>query len=106
MPVNDEAVPYLMKGDLRGAFEAMRTDAAAEQSALIKVENINGPILLMAATADEVCPTTPMSVKMISRLKSKQFKYPFEHIAIEGGHAEPLKHFDRVFKFLEDNFSW
>ena len=46
-----------------------------------------------------------MSEKMILRLKSNKFKYYFEHIPIAGGHGEPLKHFDLVFTFLENNFA-
>lgn len=105
VPVNEEAVPFLMSGNLRGTFEAMLKDSIAEKEALIKVENINGPILLISATEDEICPSTPMSEKMIARLKSKKFRYNFEHIAIDGGHAEPLKHFDLIFTFLENNFA-
>lgn len=105
VPVNEEAVPFLMKRDLRGAFEAMLADSTAEESALIKVENINGPILLVSATKDEISPSTPMSEKMIERLKRNRFKYNFEHIAVDGGHAEPLKHFDLIFSFLERNFA-
>ena len=105
VPVNDEAVPYLMKNDLRGTFEAMLQDRIAEEKALIKIEKINGPILLISATKDEVAPSTPMAEKMITRLKTYNFKHKYEHIAIEGGHSAPLKHFDLVFKFLETNFS-
>jgi len=105
VPVNEAAVPYLMKRDLRGTFEAMLKDTIATKNALIKVENINGPILLVSATRDEICPSTAMAEQMINRLKTKRFKYYFEHIAIEGGHAEPLKHFGIVFKFLETNFA-
>jgi len=105
VPVNEEAVPFLMKRDLRGAFETMLKDSLAAEKALIKVEHINGPILLVSATKDEICPSTPMAEKMIARLKAKKFKYRFEHIPIEGGHAEPLKHFDLIFKFLENNFT-
>jgi dipeptidyl aminopeptidase/acylaminoacyl peptidase len=104
VPVNDEAIPYIMKRDLRGAFESMLKDTIAEKEAMIKVEKIRGPILLISATKDEIAPTTPMSDKIIERLKVHKFKYPNEHIAIEGGHAEPLKHFDLVFNFLEKNF--
>jgi hypothetical protein len=32
------------------------------------------------------------------------FEYTIDHIAIEGGHSEPLKHFDLVFDFLEKHF--
>ena len=104
VPVNDEAVPYLMKNDLRGTFEAMLQDSIAEEKALINIEKINGPILLISATKDEISPSTPMAEKMITRLKTYNFKHKYEHIAIEGGHSAPLKHFDLVFKFLETNF--
>jgi uncharacterized protein len=104
VPVNEDAVPFLMKGDLRGTFEAMLKDSIAEEKALIHIENINGPILLVSATKDKICPSTPMSEKMVERLKDKKFKYHFMHIPIEGGHAEPLKHFDLIFTFLEDHF--
>ncbi|MEM0577387.1 acyl-CoA thioester hydrolase/BAAT C-terminal domain-containing protein [Flavobacterium polysaccharolyticum] len=104
VPVNDEAVPFLMKRDLRGTFEAMLKDSVAEEKALIKVENIKAPILLLSATKDEICPSTPMAEKIIRRLKSFHFKYHFNHISIEGSHSEPLNHFDLVFDFLENNF--
>ncbi|RXR18971.1 hypothetical protein EQG63_05875 [Flavobacterium amnicola] len=104
VPVNEESVPFLMKRDLRGAFEAMLKDTAAVEKASIKVENINGSILLLSATKDEICPSTPMADKMISRLKTNKFKYHYEHKAIEGTHAEPLKHFDLVFSFLGNYF--
>jgi uncharacterized protein len=104
VPVNEEAVPFLMKRDLRGAFVAMLKDSIAESNAFIKVENIGGPILLVSATKDEICPSTPMAEKMIARLKSNKFKYYYEHIPIVGGHSEPLKHLDLIFTFLENNF--
>jgi dipeptidyl aminopeptidase/acylaminoacyl peptidase len=104
IPVNEDAIPFMMKRDLRGAFSAMLKDTIAEKKALIKVENIRGPILLISATKDEIAPTTPMANKIIARLKENKFKYYYNHIAIEGGHAEPLNHFDLVFEFLEKNF--
>ncbi|MBV6878551.1 acyl-CoA thioester hydrolase/BAAT C-terminal domain-containing protein [Epilithonimonas ginsengisoli] len=104
VPVNEESIPFLMKNDLRGGFEAMLHDQTAEDKALIKVENINGSILLLSATKDEIIPSTPMSEKIINRLKEKKFKHKAEHIQIDGSHAEPLKHFDKVFSFLDENF--
>lgn len=104
VPVSEEAVPSLIKRDLRSAFEIMLKDTMAEEKAVIKVEKIKGPILLISATEDEIIPSTPMSEKMMTRLKAKKFKHHFEHIAIEGSHAEPLKHFERVFTFLANHF--
>jgi len=43
IPVNDEAVPFLMKRDLRKAFESMLKDTIAEQKALIKVKKLKAP---------------------------------------------------------------
>jgi len=104
IPVNDAAVPFLMKRDLRGAFEAMLLDTIAEQHALIRVEKIKGAILLLTGKNDEIIPATVMAEKMISTLKRNKFKHPYQHIAFEGSHAEPTKHFNLVFKFLEENF--
>jgi uncharacterized protein len=104
IPVNEAAVPFLMKGNLRGAFEAMLQDSVAEQAARIKVERINGPVLLISATRDEISPSTPMCDKMIQSFKLNGFRHPYKHLAIEGSHAEPLKHFKEVFEFLAEHF--
>jgi uncharacterized protein len=104
VPVNEEAVPYLIKRDLRGAFQMMLKDTAAEAKAAIKVEKINGPVLLISATNDEIIPSTAMSASMIERFKANNFKHHVDHLAIQGNHAEPLKHFDAVFVFLENHF--
>lgn len=104
VPVNEEAVPFMMKGQIRKAFEAMLQDKTSEQKSLIKVENIKAPILLMSGTEDEICPSSEMADKMIQRLKDSGSKYHYEHIKWEGGHAEPYKHFDKVLYFLQNNF--
>ena len=104
VPVNEAAVPFLMKRDLRGTFTAMLQDTVAEQNALIKVEKIKAPILLISATEDEIAPTTIMCTKMMNRLKQHNFQYYTEHVAIVGSHAEPLKHFELVFNFLKHKF--
>ena len=104
VPVNDEAIPFLMKRDLRGTFEAMLKDTLSVEKASINVEKIGGAVLFLSATKDEVCPSTPMAEMMINRLKSKKFNHHYEHHPIEGGHIAPLKHFDLIFNFLEINF--
>lgn len=104
VPVNEEAVPFMMKGNLRGTFEAMLKDTLAEQKSLIKVEKIHGPVLLLSGTKDEMIPAVEMGEKMLNRLKSHKFKYFYEHVVYEGTHAEPTNHFDKIFDFLETNF--
>lgn len=104
IPVPWAAVPSLITGDLRSAFEIMLEDKEAVEKALIRVENINGPILLVSAKKDEMWPSTEMSNEIVERLKAKQFRYVYEHIADEGGHTEVLDYFDTILAFLEKNF--
>lgn len=104
VPVNEEALRQMAEGDYRAAFEAALSDSIAEHKALIKVEKIKGPILLISATEDDMWPSQPMSDKIVSRLHVNKFKYFCEHIPIEGGHTEPLKHFNLVYSFLEQHF--
>lgn len=100
VPVNDAAVPFMIKRDLRGSFEAMLKDSVSVENASIRVEKIKGSVFFLSATKDEICPSTPMAETMIARLKKNNFKYHYKHKAIEGGHAEPLKHFDLVKLFI------
>ncbi|RFS15202.1 acyl-CoA thioester hydrolase/BAAT C-terminal domain-containing protein [Emticicia sp. C21] len=104
VPVSEETIPALIKRDLRLAFDTMLKDTVAVEKALIKVENINGPVLLMSATKDEMWGSTPMSEAIVARLQAKQSSHYYEHIVIEGGHTEPLKHFDKIFEFLMKHF--
>jgi len=104
VPVNEAAIPFMMKQDLRSSFEAMLMDSIAEKKALIQVEKINGPILLMAATRDEIIPAVEMGKKMAARLKSYHFKHSYELAIYEGTHVEPTRHFDKIFSFLAEHF--
>lgn len=104
VPMGWSALPSLMRGDLRAAFSVMLRNDEAVASAGIAVERINGPILLVSATQDEMWPSTQMSEAMVRRLKGAGFPHHYEHLAIDGGHVEPLKHFDRILGFLNEHF--
>jgi uncharacterized protein len=104
VPLSEAAIAYLEKGQLRATFEVMLHDSAAVEQAAIRVENIRGPILLLSAVDDEVCPSTPMAQALVARLEKNGFPYPVEHHAIPGGHIAPLQHFDLVFDFLNARF--
>lgn len=104
VPVPWSTTPALLSGNLRKAFEIMLDNKEGVERATIKVENINGPIFLISGTKDEFWPSTEMSDKLIGRLENKKFPHFYQHIAIEGGHAAPLKHFDKIDQFLEQHF--
>lgn len=65
---------------------AMHTPQAREHGA-IAVEQIQGPILLVSATDDQVWPSTRLSEMIIERLAAHQFGYPATHLPYAGaGH--------------------
>lgn len=104
VPVPWSATPELLTGDMRGAFEKMMRDEQAMADAAIEVEAINGPVLFLSATRDEVWPSAEMSEAMMARLQDRRFPHHAVHIPIEGGHAAPLAHLDRVEAFLTEHF--
>lgn len=56
--------------------------------ARIPVEKINGPILLVSGTDDQLWPSYAMSEMIMEWLDMNQFPHPHKHLAIEGaGHA-------------------
>ena len=79
-------------------------DEKSWEKSVIEVEKINGPILLLSAKDDELWPSKFMSDKIVQRLKEKQFKYYYNHYSFAGRHHDTKKHFDVVFKFLDEHF--
>lgn len=104
VPMAWSALPALLRSDVHAAFSVMLQNDEAVASAEIAVERINGPILLVSATRDEMWPSTQMSEAMVRRLQAAGFPHHYEHLAIDGDHAEPLKHFDRILGFLNEHF--
>lgn len=93
----------------------------AVKKASIKVENINGPLLLLSGEEDIMWPATKMCNDIIDRLKDKDFKYSYEHYSYksaghtfyfgntlsyggtsQGNHEARQDSTYRVFNFLEE----
>ena len=74
------------------------------QEAEIKVENINGPILFVSGTEDQIWPSTQMCNRMVDRLKNAGFDKPYEHIALGGDHFAPAQQPELLFSYLERHF--
>ncbi|MBR7799250.1 acyl-CoA thioester hydrolase/BAAT C-terminal domain-containing protein [Undibacterium fentianense] len=100
VPVSEATYPALMRRDLRAAFSIMMEDQLAMERAAISVEKINGPVMLLSAKKDEMWPSTEMSERLVQRLEAKRFPFPVRHIAIDGNHRAPLRHFDYIEQFL------
>ncbi len=89
-----------MRRDLHRAFSIMLEDEEAVERATIEVEKINGPLLILSASEDEMWPSTQMSNNVINRLERKGHPFQSTHLKIEGSHSAPLDHFDKVLEFL------
>lgn len=104
VPATWSSVPSMLTRDLRRAFEIMMEDSTAVKKALIKVENIRGPVLCVSASHDEMWPSAEMSHEVMKRLDKNNFPYAHEHIIAEGGHNESLDHFPDILAFLEKHY--
>lgn len=93
----NQAVPFIptekLKGSTSNTVETLSywkralSDSAAVRKASIKVENIQGPILLFSGLDDEVWPAAVMSDMMENRIDTSAFNFIFENIQYENaGH--------------------
>jgi dienelactone hydrolase len=69
-------------------YEASLENKEAFDKAVIQVEKIQGPILLISGKDDSLWPSTRMSDMVIARLKHHKFRYAYTHVAYDGaGHG-------------------
>jgi dipeptidyl aminopeptidase/acylaminoacyl peptidase len=101
VPATLKTISPAIKGDLYTAHSMMLEDEEAAKNAEIKVENINGPILIISGKNDDQWPATLMSKRVMERLSQKNIKHYREHVILDGGHTEPLEQFGLVYDFLE-----
>lgn len=63
-------------------------DAVYANRASIRVENINGPVLMISGVDDRVWPSTGLTEFAVERLKRLGFHYPVTHLAYaDAGHS-------------------
>ena len=90
----------LVRGNILGVMERILANEASAAAAAIPVERINGPVLLISSTGDEMWPATRMSRRLIQRLDAHGFPHVHRHVEVEGGHTAVADHFDVVEEFL------
>jgi len=70
-----------------GLYLSSLQDRHAVERAVIPVERINGPILLVSGTDDAIWPSSTMCEWVVERLKQRHFAFSFQHFSYEGaGH--------------------
>ncbi|MEJ7873113.1 MAG: alpha/beta fold hydrolase [Rubrobacteraceae bacterium] len=68
-------------------YERALEDGAAVAAASIAVEKINGPVMVISGTDDQMWPSTRLSEMVVERLEAHDHPFPYEHLRYEGaGH--------------------
>jgi uncharacterized protein len=104
LKIPDRAFLGLLQGDSQRAWEIYLEKERSSSLSVIEVEKINGSILVLSAKEDELWPSNYMAEEIVRRLQQNQFKYYYQHFAFEGKHHDTKKHFEIVFKFLDEHF--
>ncbi|MGH8219472.1 MAG: acyl-CoA thioester hydrolase/BAAT C-terminal domain-containing protein [Steroidobacteraceae bacterium] len=69
-------------------FDSYLAQAELRPDAVIPVEKIKGPILLISGGDDHLSPSGEMAEQIISRLRSARFPYVYRHLSYAGaGHV-------------------
>ncbi|WP_046757620.1 acyl-CoA thioester hydrolase/BAAT C-terminal domain-containing protein [Kordia jejudonensis] len=94
---NEVAIPYVsmekIQGNTTDTIETLPywknglAKTTEVDNAIIKVEKINGPILLFSGLDDKVWPAATMANMLAERIKATDFNYDFQNIQYENaGH--------------------
>lgn len=68
-------------------FQRALADQERVKKAMFSFEKINGPVLLISATNDQVWPGTAMSDDIVAYLKERNFTHSIIHKSYPTGHA-------------------
>ena len=104
--------PTISKWDLRllnlnKRHTSALQDVGRANEAVIQVEKIKGAVLLISGKRDRLWPSAKMSEQIMGRLKAHDFIYPYEHLALEGGHNQIVMNknsWRKIFDFLSAHF--
>ena len=82
-------VPYDFSRGFRGIYQLYADSLpGAPEAAVIPVERINGPVMLISGDADGLWPSADMAGRIVARLEQNGFAYAVENLTYPGaGHA-------------------
>ena len=92
---------------LRSVHEEALQNSARVKEATIRVENCQGPIMLVSGKRDFLWPASSMSERIVSRLADQKFAHHYEHIDYNSGHNGIIMNkncWRNIFEFLEKHF--
>jgi hypothetical protein len=98
----------VLLGKLLKRHEKSLQNTTKVAEALIAVEKIQGPVLLISGKRDNMWPSSPMSEQIISRLDEKGFPFHHQHIAYDTGHNGYIMKKDcwqAIYGFLKEYYN-
>ena len=93
---------------LRKVHEEALQNSDRVKEAAIRVENIQGAIMLISGNRDRLWPATHMSEKIMSRLAANKFIYHYEHIDYNTGHNGIIMNkncWRKIFDFFKKHYA-
>ena len=87
IPYSWTSLRGMITGNRTRMFENALRNARAVEVAGIRAETIQGPILLVSFTRDQVWPSTLMSNQLMQRLRNAGFRFRYEHVAFDTTHS-------------------
>ena len=87
IPYSWTSLRGMITGNRTRMFEKALRDQRAVAAADIPIERIQGPILLLSFTRDQVWPSTLMSNQLMRRLREAGFRPRYEHAAYDTTHS-------------------
>lgn len=85
-PRDLRAIRDALRGDFLDIHRRALADRQAVAAATIPVERINGPVLLVSATRDQVWPSQDMARAIENRLTAQGFAHPLRHVTFVHDH--------------------
>jgi uncharacterized protein len=85
-------------------FTAALADKVKVRNAIPALERINGPVLLVSATEDQVWPSTSMSQDIVAYLKDHHFPYTVTHRSYPTGHGFSQATAPEIKQLIIDHF--
>ncbi len=83
VPFRTDNVSIERYGFYLGLYLASIQDRQAVERAVIPVERINGPMLLVSGADDAIWPSSMMCERVVERLKRHNFRFSFQHLRYE-----------------------
>jgi len=106
IPYNWSTLTGMISGRRTKMFENALHDTGRVKAATIPVGKIQGPVLLVSYTRDQIWPSTLMSGQIMGQFRNNNFRFHYEHKAYVGGHSEWSKEPCRtnILTFLKTQF--